>query len=115
MIAVIIYTSVLERRKEVGILRSIGARKLDITSIFVAESGMLGLYSGILGVLIGWIMTLPINAILQAKVGIANLAIVLWWHPLAMIAISFALSITAGVIPAFMGAKQDPAVALRTE
>ena len=115
MIAVIIYTSVLERRKEVGILRSIGARKLDITSIFVAESGMLGLYSGVLGVLIGWILTLPINAILQAKVGVANLAIVLWWHPLAMIAISFALSITAGVIPAFMGAKQDPAVALRTE
>ena len=115
MISVIIYTSVLERRKEVGILRSIGARKLDITSIFVAESGMLGLYSGLLGVLIGWILTLPINVILKAKVGIANLAIVLWWHPLAMVAISFALSITAGVIPALMGAKQDPAVALRTE
>ena len=115
MIAVIIYTSVLERRKEVGILRSIGARKRDIVVIFMAESGMLGLGSGLLGVFIGWILTLPINALLVATVGIANLAIVKAYHVVVMVLISFLLSVVAGVIPAFLGAKQDPAVALRTE
>lgn len=115
MIAVIIYTSVLERRKEVGILRSIGAKKSDITMIFMAESGILGLLSGILGVLVGYILSIPCNVLLESTVGIANLAIVEWWHAVAMISISFTLSVVAGVIPAFIGAKQDPAVALRTE
>lgn len=115
MIAVIIYTSVLERRKEVGILRSIGARKRDITTIFMAESGMLGLSSGLLGVFIGWLITLPVNVLLKSAVGISNLAIVEWWHVVVMTLISFLLSVVAGVVPAFMGAKQDPAVALRTE
>lgn len=115
MIAVIIYTSVLERRKEVGILRSVGARKRDITMIFMAESGMLGLSSGLLGVFIGFLITLPVNALLKSAVGIPNLAIVEWWHVVVMTLISFLLSVIAGVVPAFMGAKQDPAVALRTE
>ena len=115
MIAVIIYTSVLERRKEVGILRSIGARKSDITVIFMTESGMLGLLSGIIGVFVAWIITLPVNVVLESALGIANLALVEWWHVVTMVIISFVLSIIAGVVPAFIGAKQDPAVALRTE
>lgn len=115
MIAVIIYTSVLERRKEVGVLRSIGAKKSDITMIFMAESGILGLLSGLLGVLVGFLLTLPCNVLLESAVGISDLAIVQWWHVVAMVIISFSLSVVAGVIPAFIGAKQDPAVALRTE
>lgn len=115
MIAVIIYTSVLERRKEVGVLRSIGAKKSDITMIFMAESGILGLLSGLLGVLVGFLLTLPCNVLLETAVGISDLAIVEWWHVVAMVIISFSLSVVAGVIPAFIGAKQDPAVALRTE
>ena len=115
MIAVIIYTSVLERRKEVGTLRSVGARKKDISVIFMAESGMLGMLSGIMGVFIAWLITMPVNLILKMAVGIDNLAIIEWWQALMMFLISFGLSITAGVIPAFIGAKQDPAVALRTE
>ena len=115
MIAVIIYTSVLERRKEVGILRSIGARKSDITVIFMTESGMLGLLSGLIGVFVAWIITIPVNVVLESALGIANLALVYWWHVVMMVMISFALSIIAGVVPAFIGAKQDPAVALRTE
>ena len=115
MIAVIIYTSVLERRKEVGILRSIGAKKSDITMIFMAESGILGLLSGLLGVFVGFLLTLPCNVLLETAVGISDLAIVEWWHVVAMVIISFSLSVVAGVIPAFIGAKQDPAVALRTE
>ena len=115
MIAVIIYTSVLERRKEVGILRSVGARKRDIVSIFMAESGILGLTSGLLGVFLGWIITLPLKQVLLTETGIPNLAIVEWWHVVMMVAISFALSVAAGVVPAFLGAKQDPAVSLRTD
>ena len=115
MIAVIIYTSVLERRKEVGILRSVGARKKDIVSIFMAESGILGLSSGLLGVFLGWIITLPLKEILLNATGIPNLAVVEWWHVVMMVLISLTLSIAAGVVPAFLGAKQDPAVALRTD
>ena len=115
MIAVIIYTSVLERRKEVGILRSIGARKGDIVMIFMAESGMLGLFAGLLGAFIAWIITLPVNAVLATAVGIAGLATITWGHVGTMVAVSFLLSVFAGVVPAFAGANQDPAVALRTE
>lgn len=115
MIAVIIYTSVLERRKEVGILRSIGARKKDVAMLFIAESGILGLGAGLLGVFVGWLLTLPINALLLRHVGIPSLAIVKWWHAVAMVAISFALSVAAGVMPAELAARQDPAEALRTD
>lgn len=115
MIAVIIYTSVLERRKEVGILRSVGARKGDIVSIFMAESGMLGLFAGLIGAFVAWIVTIPINVLIANETGIQSLANLTWFHALAMVIVSFALSIVAGVVPAFIGAKQDPAVALRTE
>lgn len=115
MIAVIIYTSVLERRKEVGTLRSIGARKRDISVIFMAESAMLGALSGVIGVVVGWIITLPVNVALTNAVGIPNLAIVEWWHGVGMLLISIGLSVIAGVVPALLGAKQDPAIALRTE
>ncbi|MCR4661497.1 MAG: ATP-binding cassette domain-containing protein [Clostridia bacterium] len=115
MIAVLIYTSVIERRKEVGILRSVGARKQDISNIFMAESGIIGLYSGIMGVVISWVITIPINLILQSVAGILNIASVVWWHGLVMIGISTVLSLVAGLIPAGMAAKLDPAVALRNE
>ena len=115
MIAVIIYTSVLERRKEVGTLRSVGARKKDITTIFMAESGILGALGGLIGVFVGWLITIPVNFVLETLVGIPNLANVEWYYAVAMVVISIVLSIAAGVFPALIGAKQDPAVALRTE
>ena len=115
MIAVIIYTSVLERRKEVGTLRSVGARKKDITTIFMTESGILGALGGLIGVFVGWLITIPVNFVLETLVGIPNLANVEWYYAVAMVAISILLSIAAGVFPALIGAKQDPAVALRTE
>ena len=115
MIAVIIYTSVLERRKEVGILRSVGARKGDVVTIFMSESGMLGLFAGLIGAFIAWLITIPINVFIANETGIQYLANLTWYHALAMILVSFGLSMVAGIIPAFIGAKQDPAVSLRTE
>lgn len=115
MIAVLIYTSVLERRKEVGILRSVGARKTDISNIFMAESGIIGLYSGIMGVAIAWILILPINLIVRKLAQIQSIAAIVWWHGLLLIGISTLLSLIAGLVPARMAARLDPAVALRNE
>lgn len=115
MIAVIIYTSVLERRKEVGILRSIGARKADVTMIFMTESGILGLLAGVLGVLIGWIITIPVNIILKSLAEIPNLAILAPQDGIIMVLVSFVLAVVAGIIPALQGARMDPAAALRNE
>ncbi|MBO5304639.1 MAG: FtsX-like permease family protein, partial [Clostridia bacterium] len=85
MIAVIIYTSVLERRKEVGTLRSVGARKKDITTIFMTESGILGALGGLIGVFVGWLITIPVNFVLETLVGIPNLANVEWYYAVAMV------------------------------
>lgn len=115
MISIIIYTSVLERRKEIGILRSVGARKLDISNIFISESGLLGVTSGILGIFITWLLTLLANFVLKLLLGIDNLAIITWWSPLLMIIISVLLSFLAGVLPARIAANKDPVECLRSE
>ena len=80
MIAIIIYTSVLERRKEIGILRSLGARKKDISTVFIAESGMIGLLAGILGVVISFILFMPLNVIIEKYLMAGNLIAIEWWH-----------------------------------
>lgn len=115
MIAIIIYTSVLERRKEIGVLRSIGARKKDIARVFIAESAILGGYSGIIGIIVSFILSLIGSKILEVVFAITGLMSVTWWHCLMMFVISMALSMLAGFIPSRIAAKKDPAIALRSE
>ena len=115
MIAIIIYTSVLERRKEIGVLRSIGARKKDIARVFIAESAILGGYSGIIGIIVSFILSLIGSKILEVVFAITGLMSVTWWHCLMMFIISMVLSMLAGFIPSRIAAKKDPAIALRSE
>lgn len=115
MIAIIIYTSVLERRKEIGVLRSIGARKKDISRVFLAESAILGGYSGIIGIVISAIISAIGSVILKSVFNIEGLMTITWWHCLMMFLISVFLSMLAGFIPARIASKKDPAIALRSE
>lgn len=115
MIAIIIYTSVLERRKEIGVLRSIGARKKDISRVFLAESAILGGYSGLIGIIISVMFSFAGSAILKVVFKISGLMSISWWQCLVMFAISILLSMFAGFIPSRIAANKDPAIALRSE
>ena len=116
MIGVITLISVQERTKEIGILRAIGASKRNVSSMFNAETVIIGFTSGALGVLITYLLCIPINLILHHLTGIGNLSAFLPLPvALILIAISMALTLIAGVIPSRSAAKKDPVVALRTE
>ncbi|MCI8590102.1 MAG: ABC transporter ATP-binding protein/permease [Clostridiales bacterium] len=116
MIGIITYISVLERTKEIGILRSIGASKKDISRVFNAETLIVGLTAGLIGILFTVLLCLPINIIIQSLSGISNVGAVLPWQGgLILVAISMLLTFIAGLIPARLAAKKDPVVALRTE
>ncbi len=116
MIGIITYISVLERTKEIGILRAIGASKGDISNVFNAETVIEGLSAGVLGVGIAWLMTIPINHIVQSLTGIAELKAILPWEVgVALVVISVLLTLIAGLIPSRLAAKKDPVEALRTE
>lgn len=115
MIAIIIYTSVIERKKEIGVLRSIGARKLDVSGVFIAESGIIGCLSGVLGIAISYILILPINAVIAKLFSVQHLATLSWWQPLMMFGISIVLAVLAGFVPAHMAANKDPVECLRSE
>ena len=116
MIGVITYISVLERTKEIGILRAIGASKKDISRIFNAETIIVGLCAGLIGIGVSLILLIPINRILIGLTGISALKAIL--PPIggaALILISIFLTFIAGLIPSGMAARKDPVVALRTE
>lgn len=116
MIGVITLISVQERTKEIGILRAIGASKSDVSSMFNAETVIIGFASGLLGVVVTYILTIPINTILHKATGIGNLSAHLPLNAaLILILISIGLSLFAGIIPSRSAAKKDPVVALRTE
>ena len=116
MIGVITLISVQERTKEIGILRSIGASKRNVSTLFNAETLIIGLNSGIFGVAFTYLLCFPINAILHGLTGISNLSAYLPWQTaLILIAISALLNLFAGIIPSRSAAKKDPVVALRTE
>ncbi len=115
MIGVITYVSVVERTKEIGVLRSIGARKKDIRHVFNAESFIVGLCSGLLGVVVAYLLQLLVNAILLPLTGIAGLAALPFTSAIVMLAISVVLTLISGLIPASAAAKRDPVVALRSE
>ncbi len=116
MIGVITLISVQERIKEIGILRAIGASKRNVSSMFNAETVIIGFASGAIGVGLTWLLCFPINAIIYALTDIAGLKAYLPWQvALVLVCISIVLSMAAGVIPARSAAKKDPVVALRTE
>ena len=115
MIGIITYTSVIERTKEIGVLRSIGASKRDISRVFNAETTIIGLTAGILGILISGLLTIPISLILKSLTGIGNLAIMEPLSSLILVVISIVLTFIAGLIPAKIASKKDPVIALRSE
>lgn len=115
MIGIITYISVLERTKEIGILRAIGASKKDISRVFNAETLIVGLISGLIGIGITILLTIPINAAIYALTGVKVVTAVPFVAGAVLVAISVILTIIAGLIPAKMASKKDPVVALRTE
>ena len=115
MISIIIYTSVLERTKEIGILKSLGARKKDISRVFDAETCILGVFSGVLGVTIAYLCTIPINAIIYNMTELANVSHLRLTHAVILVLLSTALTMLGGHIPARMASKKDAVEALRSE
>ena len=115
MIAIITYISVLERTKEIGILRAMGASKKDIRRIFTAETAIEGFISGILGIAITLLATFPINAIVAQTTKVDGVAQLPWDAALILILISIVLTVLAGLIPSRIAAKKDPVESLRSE
>lgn len=115
MIAIITYISVLERIKEIGILRALGARRKDIKRVFNAETFIIGLTSGILGILIAYLLTIPANKIIENLSGLAGVAKLNIYHAIILVIINIILTMIGGAIPSRMASKKDPVEALRTE
>lgn len=115
MIGIITYISVLERTKEIGILRAIGASKKDISRVFNAETFIEGLTAGVMGILITLLLTIPINIIIKKLANISNIAVLPVKGAIILVIISVVLTIVAGLIPARMASKKDPVEALRVD
>lgn len=115
MIGVITYVSVVERTKEIGVLRSLGARKKDIRHLFNAETFLIGLFAGAIGVGVTYLLSLPINLLLGHFTGISTLASLPLIQAGVMVCVSVALTLVSGLVPAQSAAKKDPVIALRTE
>ena len=114
MIAVITYISVVERTKEIGIIRSVGGRKKDVSRLFISETFMTGLFSGLFGLGITLIFEVIFNSIMGGAFGIYGIAHLTIWTALVMLAISIALSVLSGLIPSMKASHQDPVIALRS-
>ncbi|MDE5566116.1 MAG: ABC transporter permease, partial [Anaeroplasmataceae bacterium] len=115
MIAIITYVSVVERVKEIGVIRSLGGRKKDVTHLFNAETFIIGLASGIFGIIVTYFISMVLNVIVKKAAGVYPIAALPWWQALIMIGVSILLTVVSGLIPARSAAKKDPVVALRTE
>lgn len=115
MISIITYVSVIERTKEIGVLRALGARKKDISRVFNTENVIIGFSAGFVGILMTLILIIPINIILKNLSDISNIAKLSWIHMLSLILISIILAFVAGLVPSRMAAKKDPVEALRSE
>ncbi len=115
MIGIITYISVLERTKEIGILRSVGASKRDISRVFNAETLIIGLSAGLLGILVTRLLNIPISNVIKQLTDIDNIAVLPWKAGAALVVLSMILTIIAGIIPSRMAANKDPVEALRSE
>ena len=115
MIGIITYISVLERTKEIGILRAIGASKKDISRVFNAETFIIGLTAGLLGIGVTLLLNIPINIVIKNITDISNLSVLPVKGAIVLVLISMVLTVIAGFIPAKVAAKKDPVEALRTE
>lgn len=115
MIAIITYISVMERTKEIGILRAVGASKKDISRVFNAETLIEGFVSGVIGIAVSLLICIPINVIVESHFDIKNIANLPWLAGLILVLISMFLTFIAGLVPSKMASKKDPVVALRSE
>jgi len=115
MISIITYTSVIERTKEIGVLRSVGASKRDVSRVFNAETTIIGFLAGVFGVGIAYLLTIPIGLLLKALTGVAGLATLNPIPAVVLIVISVVLTFVAGLVPASIASKKDPVLALRSE
>ena len=115
MIGIITYISVLERIKEIGVLRALGASKKDVARVFNAETLIIGLAAGVIGIAVTILLNIPVSAIIYSLAGIKNVAVLPWQGGLILVAISMLLTFIAGLIPSRIASKKDPVVALRSE
>lgn len=115
MIAIITYVSVMERVKEIGVIRALGGRKKDVSNLFNAETIIIGATSGLFGIGVTYILSLIVNLVVDSLFNVFPIANLLWWQALIMLLVSILLTAISGFIPARSAAKKDPAVALRTE
>lgn len=115
MIGIIAYISVLERKKEISVLRSIGASKGDISRVFNAETIIVGFAAGVIGIGLTALACIPANTIVYSSFDVENIAILPWQAAIALIGISVLLTFLAGLIPSSAAAKKDPVEALRSE
>ena len=115
MIGIITYISVLERTKEIGILRAIGASKRDISRVFNAETMIVGLLAGFVGILVTVLLCIPVSIIAQSITGISSLNAILPWYGYLLILLSVGLTVIAGLFPSRVAANKDPVEALRSE
>ena len=115
MIAIITYVSVIERIKEIGVIRSLGGRKRDVSNLFVAETFIIGGVSGVIGILLTYLISFVLNMILGTLFGIYTIASLPIWQALVMVCVSIVLTLISGIIPASLAAKKDPVESLRTE
>ncbi len=115
MIGIITYISVLERTKEIGILRSIGASKKDISRVFNAETFIIGLFSGLIGIGVTILLNIPISKVIEGFINVAGVSALPWKGGVALVVISIILTLIGGLIPSRLAAKKDPVIALRSE
>ncbi len=115
MIGIITYVSVIERTKEIGILRSVGARKKDVVRLFVTETGIIGFISGVCGIILSVILIVPLNLLMANITGVSGFVFLKWWNYIAFIIGAVCLTIVAGLIPSLIASKKDPVKALRSE
>lgn len=114
MIGIITYVSVVERVKEIGIIRSLGGRKLDVSNLFIVETFIIGAISGLFGIGVTYILSIIINVIVKAVAGVGAIVWLPWYLALAVLALSIVLTLISGLIPSRAAAKKDPVVALRS-
>ena len=115
MIGIITYVSVIERTKEIGVLRAVGARKKDVVRLFITETGMIGAMAGAMGIVVTFIAEIPLNAVMESVTGVSSLVVLSPLHVLAILIGSVIVTIAAGLIPSLFASKKDPVRALRSE